>query len=106
MKGFTFWELLIVLALIGMMILIAVPDLKGMERRRDFENFARETFDLLERCRWKAMNQRAYSGAYFQMINGNYFVSGLLDGNQNGIRQADIESGKDHRWIGPLLWQK
>ena len=105
-KGFAFLELLVVLALVAILILAAVPDLRGMEKRRDFENFARETFELLEKCRWKAVNERAYSGAWFQQSNGTYFVSLYLDGNENGIRQTDIEEGKDTRFYGPHRWER
>ena len=96
MKGYSFIEVLIVMALIGMMLLIwAGSSLRAAERQRGFDNFRREIVYALERCRWKAMNERSYAGAMVEKINGTYVANFYLDGNRNGIRLADIQSGVD-----------
>jgi prepilin-type N-terminal cleavage/methylation domain-containing protein len=106
-RGFSLVELLIVLALIALFVCITTTDLMGAQRQRDFEHFAREMLGLLESCRWKAMNERSYSGAIFHLDENHLQnLSLYLDGNANGIRTADVEAGKDLRFRGPLLLSK
>jgi prepilin-type N-terminal cleavage/methylation domain-containing protein len=94
-KGTSLLELLIVLTLIGIFLLALSADLSGSVRRKDFELFAREVTSMLERSRWKALNERRYSGIVFNFQNGRYYASLHVDGNGNGIRTAEIRSGID-----------
>jgi prepilin-type N-terminal cleavage/methylation domain-containing protein len=96
MRGYSFIEMLVVIALIGMMMLIwGGSSLRAAERQRDFDLFRREVIYALERCRWKAMNERSYAGAVVGKVNGNYVANFYLDGNQNGIRLSDVQTGID-----------
>ncbi len=106
MKGFSVLELLVVLALIGLLVMIASPDLRGAERQREFENFARETVYLVEKCRWKAMNERTYAGIVFEKSGDLYAASLYTDGNGNGIRIADVQSGKDPAFYRTVILQR
>jgi prepilin-type N-terminal cleavage/methylation domain-containing protein len=100
MRGYSFIEVLIVMALIGMMLLIwGGASLRATERQRDFDNFRREVVYALQRCRWKAMNERSYAGTVVEKVNGNYVADFYLDGNRNGIRLADIQSGVDATFL-------
>ena len=94
-KGASLLEVLIVLALIGIFVLAASADLSGAVRRKDFELFAREITVLMERCRWKAMNERRYAGIVFGYRNGIYQASMHADSNGNGIRTAEVNTGID-----------
>lgn len=89
-RGHSLLELLVVLALIGMMVFLWTGDLRSTERQRDFDLFAKEVFSMLETCRWKALNERVYAGAIINRTNNVYEMSFYLDGNSNGIRQNDI----------------
>jgi prepilin-type N-terminal cleavage/methylation domain-containing protein len=101
-KGFSLLELLVVVALAGILILFSSADLAGAQRRRNFENFAREMVDLLELCRWRAISEGVYAGAVITRDGDAYSASIYLDGNGNGIRSAEIESGTDTRIRGPV----
>src|SRR4030095_2603416 len=68
--------------------------------------FAREVVALLETCRWKAMNERSYAGAIVTEQANVHYVSLYLDGNGNGIRTADVLSGKDTKFRGPFRMDK
>lgn len=100
--GFSAVEVLVVLALVGLFILFTGTNWAGMQKQKDFEIFALETLNLFEKCRWKALNERRYAGAVLQRINQDYFAALYQDGNGNGIRRADIQSGVDPRFYGPL----
>jgi hypothetical protein len=95
-------EVLIVLALIALFVCVSTTDLLGAQRQRDFEHFAREVLALLESCRWKAVNERSYAGAIIDQDADRHRVSLYLDGNGNGIRSAETESGKDPYFRGPF----
>jgi prepilin-type N-terminal cleavage/methylation domain-containing protein len=96
MKGYSFIEVLIVVALIGLMLLTwGGSSLRTAERQRDFDYFRREVVESLERCRWKAMNERSYAGAVIARNSGIYVSNFYVDGNANGIRIADVQSGMD-----------
>ena len=101
-RGFTLPELLVVVALIGIVLLVTATDLAGAQRKREFENFAREIVDLLEFCRWRAISEGSYAGAIMTETNNTYEASIFLDGNNNGIRNADVLSGVDRRLRGPV----
>ena len=94
-KGATLLELLVVLTLLGIFLLALTADLSGSVRRKDFELFARELTVLMERSRWKALNERRYAGIVFSVQNGIYQAAFHVDGNENGIRTADVREGID-----------
>jgi hypothetical protein len=71
-------------------------------RKKDFELFAREVTLMMERSRWKALNERRYSGIVFSFRNGSYQASLHADGNNNGIRTAEVNSGIDPLIEPPL----
>jgi Tfp pilus assembly protein FimT len=94
-SGATLLELLSVLALIGIFLIALSADLSGSVRKKDFELFAREVTLMMERSRWKALNERRYSGIVFRFRNGSYQAALHADGNNNGIRTAEVNSGID-----------
>ena len=104
--GFSLLEMLIVLTLISLLVCVSTSNLMGAQRQKDFEEFAREVVALLEACRWKAMNERSYAGAIVTEQANVRYVSLYLDGNGNGIRTADVLSGKDSKFRGPFRMDK
>jgi hypothetical protein len=101
-SGASLLELLAVLALIGIFLIALSADLSGSVRKKDFELFAREVTLMMERSRWKALNERRYSGIVFSFRNGSYQASLHADGNNNGIRTAEVNSGIDPLIEPPL----
>jgi type II secretory pathway pseudopilin PulG len=101
-SGASLLELLLVLALIGIFLIALSADLSGSVRKKDFELFARELTLMMERSRWKALNERRYSGIVFSFRNGSYQAALHADGNNNGIRTAEVNSGIDPLIEPPL----
>lgn len=106
MRGFSLVEMLAAMALLAVLLLFMASDLRGAERRLDFEFFAREVIRLLEVCRWKAINQRCYAGIWLHNLENTYYASLYQDGNANGIRLGDIRDGKDSCFQGPVRLER
>jgi len=104
--GHSLLELLVVLALIGMMVFLGTGNLRSTERQRDFDLFAKEVFSMLETCLWKSLNERVYAGAVLRKPSGAYLLSFYLDGNANGIRQRDILEQKDQSFRTPMQLER
>jgi prepilin-type N-terminal cleavage/methylation domain-containing protein len=102
-KGYSLIELLVVVALIGLFLLFSGSNWAEMQKQKEFDHFVRETLNLLETCRWKALNVRLYAGAVIQDAGGGIYEAEFYrDGNNNGIRSADILAGIDRRYSGPM----
>lgn len=94
-NGFTLLELLVVIALVGILVVFSAPNLAGAQRRREFENFAHDVLRLLETCRWRALNEGKYAGTVIRSTGSTYTAAVYLDGNNNGIRLQDVADGVD-----------
>ena len=91
----TLLELLVVLTLVSLFVVFTTANLTAMHRQLDFDQFAREIVSSFRQCRWKAFRERCYTGIWVgQTVNG-YEFSFYSDGNGNGIRSQDIETGTD-----------
>jgi len=102
MRGFSLVELLVVLALIGLFAAVATSNLSATQRRLDFDEFAREIVNSIQVCRWRAFNERHYTGIVVEQADGIYRFAFYRDGNSNGIRSVDIQSGVDPGFLHPL----
>ena len=102
MRGFSLVELLVVLALIGLFAVMATANLSATQRRLDFDEFAREIVNSIQVCRWKALNERHYTGIVIAQDGGIFRFSFYRDGNGNGIRTADIQTGVDPGFLHPV----
>ena len=68
MRGVSLLEMLVVLALLSLFVVMATANLSATQRRLDFDEFAREIVNSLEVCRWKALNERRYTGILVQQL--------------------------------------
>jgi prepilin-type N-terminal cleavage/methylation domain-containing protein len=102
MRGVSLLELIVVLFLVSVLAMAATANLSATQRRLDFDEFAREIVASLQTCRWKAMNERCYTGIFIQQSNGIFQFSFYRDANKNGIRTIEIQSGTDPAFLRPL----
>ena len=102
MRGMSLLELLVVLALIALFVVFTTANLTATQRQLDFDHFAREITSSLKQCRWKAFRDRCYTGVLIGHSGNGYEFSFYSDGNGNGIRTQEIDSGTDpafHRTV-------
>jgi prepilin-type N-terminal cleavage/methylation domain-containing protein len=102
MRGVSLVEMLVVLALVSLFAVTATSNLSATQRRLDFDEFAREIVNAIQTCRWKALNERRYTGILVEKTAGVFQFSFYRDGNHNGIRTAETQSGVDPAFLHPL----
>lgn len=99
--GFTILELLFVLAIAGTLTTIAVP--QSLRALDDFRarSAARYLAQRLGDARLRAIKRSLAHGLRFEPGMPDYRITSVLDGNANGLRSADIQSGIDRTLTPP-----
>lgn len=93
--GFTLIELLFSIAIAGTVTAIAVP--QGLRALDDFRTrsaaryLARRAID----ARFIAIKRSAATGLRFEPATPDYRITVVSDGNGNGLRTSEIQSGRD-----------
>jgi hypothetical protein len=89
------------LALLGILITISVPLVADTVARERLHAAGWETAILLRGLRQQSVSERTGFGLRFVRSGGSWSYCLYRDGNGNGIRTADILSGKDPLVRGP-----
>lgn len=80
--GFTLLELLLVIAVLGLLTVVAIPVISGIDRRRDITSSAYGLHDLLEFARSEAMARNTYTWVGFANVPSTH------PGNGTGAPQV------------------
>jgi hypothetical protein len=94
---------MVVLFVILILVTITVPPALGLAREYHLRGAAHGLRGLIRQVRSLAAAQARYAGIVFDEVSGEPFMSVHVDGNGNGIRRAEVESGIDPRVRGPWL---
>jgi type II secretory pathway pseudopilin PulG len=100
-SGYTLLELLVIVAIIGMMVLVSIPSFREMQKRSAVRAAARELGSVFHEARSQAIATGRYTGLRFQQNGDTWEWTLYEDGNWNGIRTAEIAKGIDRRLSGP-----
>jgi prepilin-type N-terminal cleavage/methylation domain-containing protein len=95
MRGFTLVEVLTTLALVLVVSAIALPVTDRMRQEGQVRGAA---FALAARCgrvRFSAVHRAARVGLRFSASGDTWVVQSFVDGDWDGVRAADIASGRD-----------
>lgn len=98
-QGFSLVEILVVVAIIGLVVSVTIPNLNAYRRRAALRAAAREIMSELRQTRSEAIARGRNVGVKFSRSSaGDWLYSVYEDGDFDGIKREDIERGDD-----PLL---
>lgn len=102
-RGFTLIELLIVVAIVGLMISITLPSFAKMRRRAALQAAASELRSQFRLARSRAIARNVNCGLKFLLLGGEWHFALYEDGDDDGVRNDDIKSGKDRLIARPRV---
>ena len=101
--GYTLIEILVAVLLIALVASIGVPQiLVGLDRSRAWAA-ARYVASRMLLARAQAVGRAATVALRFEDTAGGATMAVFIDGNRNGVRTQDIESGADALVDSPVL---
>ena len=100
-RGNTLTEILVCVAIGAMIVSASVPNIASMAAKGKVRAATRNIAAVFKQARWEAVAKGKYIGIEFKKAEDRYVYRKYEDGNGNGIRKADIESGKDVLLSGP-----
>jgi len=101
LKGWTLIELLVVLAVIALALLVAVPGWSALSSTARTGAAAREMAMRLAATRWKSVSAGVAHGLWFRRDAQGWGWYEVRDGNENGLRTAELLDGTDLVLSGP-----
>ena len=99
-NGYSLTELLIVLAILGLMAAVTLPNFQKMQRRIALRSAAGELRSIFHLVRMRAISRNTNTGLKFLMLAGQWHFATYEDGDRDGVRNDDISKGID-RLIAP-----
>lgn len=102
-RGFTLIEVLIVIAIVGLIIAVTIPQFGRMRRRMALQAAASELRTQFHLARSRAIARNVYCGLKFLLLGGEWHFAVYEDGDGDGVRNEDIKSGTDRLVARPRL---
>jgi type II secretory pathway pseudopilin PulG len=94
-------EILVAVGLAIVMAAVAIPKAQSMVHESRLRGAAFHLRGLMRQVRARAAAQACYMGVVFDEVAGDPVFSIHADGNANGIRRVDVNSGADPRLREP-----
>ena len=105
-RGFSLTETLVVLALLGTATAIAAPLAQGIYADVRIRSAGREASLAFWRARLEAIRTHRETAVRVERRDGRYQLMVYADGNGNGVRNREIDSGIDPRSKGGWNWDR
>ena len=102
-RGFSLAESLVVLAIVGLTVAVAAPNLVDFQRRSDLVRLARQIAADALRCRMEALTSCRNVGLVFADVEDRSYYVMVADGDNDGVSRADYLRGVD-KALGPKVW--
>ena len=100
-KGQGLLEIVVAMTILAVVAGMALPRGWGLVREYRLRGAAYYFRGLIREVRTQAAAKSRYTGIVFDEVDGEPELSLHIDGNDNGIRRADVRSGVDPRIRGP-----
>ena len=95
-KGMSLHECIVVVAVIGIVVAVGVPELGDLGRAAALRSASIQIEGLLFRCRaYAVMNSRFTAAVFEQLPDGSWRCFIAVDGDGDGVRTRDIRSSID-----------
>lgn len=95
-QGFSLPEVLVTVALVGLVVSFALPNFNNFRRRAALRTAAREIMSELREARFRAIVQRRQVALKFAKgSGGEWMYSVYEDRDADGVRNNDIKAGVD-----------
>lgn len=100
-RGFSLVEIMVVLVILAIVWVAALPRIAATVHEHSLRAAAFHLRGFLRQTRARAVTESRYVAVVFEEVDGDpvYLVYG--DGNHNGIRRQDIQSGVEQRLREP-----
>ena len=102
MRGFTLVELMTTLAVVLVLAAMALPITDRLRQEGQARGAAFAVAARCGRVRFQAVHRAARVGMRFTADAGSWVVQSFVDGDWDGVRAADISSGRDPAIDEPL----
>jgi prepilin-type N-terminal cleavage/methylation domain-containing protein len=102
-RGFQLVELVVVLAVLAIGAFVLVPPLMSLSARLRVDLAAHELAATLREARWLAQRHGTHVAVKFFPQRGRVAFACYRDGDGDGVRNADINSGVDPQLTPPRL---
>src|SRR5438132_6294734 len=102
-QGFTVIEIIAVIVIIGIVIACSVPAFAAYRRHTSLVAQADQMRSIFRAVRSRAITHNANAGVKFALRGQRWTYALYDDGNANGIRTADINSGIDRCYASPSV---
>jgi len=99
--GYTLADMLVVLAIIGMTVGVAMPSFNNLRHRSAVRAAAEEIRTMFHATRMRAISRGSNSGFRFTKIDNEWRYAEYVDGDGDGIRTEDIAAGIDRPLFTP-----
>jgi len=100
-RGLTLIEMTVALLLLAIIVAASVPTMATLGSSARTTAAARHMVSQLQALRWKSISRARSHGLLFDHDREGWFWTVVQDGNGNGLRTAEVLSGKDLRLSGP-----
>lgn len=101
-RGFSLVELIVVMALFGVLVAVFAPNLKAYSVRSQLEGAARQFQGEFRKARSIAVRSGRQTAIRFEDAPQGPMFSVYADANGNGVLSSEIARGSDPRIAGPF----